>query len=352
MHVAGRRLVREAALRRGVVAPGARTFFTKEAFAELSEKLQGGFGRVKEKVTRENVVAAYATVRTELSEAYAEMTGAKKRAVLKQSLRTPGDAASEAQADADDAADEQHRALMVVEQNEPWEKLRERLREAPIIKEILKNAKRLKDTRVGRGAAAVNASISDKVEDAREFWETSQNPLVYQASSFVDAVTAETEMATATRELRRLDPSFSLEEFRDSVTDEFAPPFVEAFIRGEARKLRPWLSDGLFQRLAHEIRLRKEEGLDYTDAKVLDCERCEILACQVEDQRSPIIVAQFMTQQINCVRNREGDIVEGGLTDIRAYFYVMAFQRDYDEKEAALTWRVIDFQLGGGEHYY
>ena len=296
--------------------------------------------------------AAFERAKTELREAYAELVGEKKRPVLKQSLKR----ADEGEGSADDAeaeaADSVHKSLMVVEQDEPWERLRERLREAPIIQAILKNAKKLKETPIGRGAQAINTKISDKVEDAREFWETSQNPLVYQASSIVDAISAETEFAQATRELRRLDPKFSLEEWRDSVTTEFAPHFVDAFIRGDPIGLRPWLSDGLFSRLAHEIRMRKQEGLNYEESKVLDCERCEILAAQVDDQRAPILVAQFMTQQINCVRNREGDIVEGGPSDIRAYFYVMAFQRNYDEKEAALSWRVIDFQLGGGEKYY
>ena len=60
----------------------------------------------------------------------------------------------------------------------------------------------------------------------------------------------------------------------------------------------------------------------------------------------------FTMQKVNCIRNREGEIVEGSPSDIRAYFYVCAFQRDYDEKEGALIWRVIDFQLGGGDAYY
>ena len=59
-----------------------------------------------------------------------------------------------------------------------------------------------------------------------------------------------------------------------------------------------------------------------------------------------------MTQQVNCIRNREGDVVEGAPDDIRAYFYVMAFQRDYDAESHELVWKVVDFQLGGGEPYY
>ena len=58
----------------------------------------------------------------------------------------------------------------------------------------------------------------------------------------------------------------------------------------------------------------------YDDAQITDCEKVEIIAVQVDEQRSPILVVQFMTQQVNCVRNREGDVVEGYPSDIRAYF--------------------------------
>ena len=42
------------------------------------------------------------------------------------------------------------------------------------------------------------------VEDAREVWETSQNPYIYQMASAYDAVFAETEEGQAIKELRRL----------------------------------------------------------------------------------------------------------------------------------------------------
>ena len=109
---------------------------------------------------------------------------------------------------------------------------------------------------------------------------------------------------------------------------------------------------GVMQMLAHEIRLRKEEGLRYDDARIMDVEKMEIIAVQVEDNRSPIVVCQFMAQQINCIRNAEGEVVEGSPGDIRAYFYVMAFQREYDDANHELVWKVVDFQLGGGEPYY
>lgn len=315
---------------------------------QLSSVREWGMGLV-ERARKLDMTKARELASREMTLAWRELTQGKKRDVLRQSLATEEEPAETVDA----SEDVRQTALLVVEHEDSWAKLRERLREAPIIQEILRGAKRLRQTQVGQAADAVGTRIRDRVEDAREFWETSQNPLVYQASSIVDAVTAENEFATAVRELRRLDPAFSVEEWRETVSKELVPSIISAFVAADTMKLRPWLGEGLYSRLAHEIRLRKQEGLRYDDARIVDCESCDILAVQLDDNgRNPVFVVQCMTQQINCVRNREGDVVEGSPDDIRAYFYVFAFRRDYDPKSSTLAWKIIDLQLGGGEKYY
>ena len=313
---------------------------------EHAEKLANAFESIQQRAKNFDWRAALQGASSELRKAVDELRGENQPSVLKRKVGFQDQDQAPTETKEFDPREAQ---LMVVEQEDTWKELRERLRKAPIISDILDGTQRARK-RINDTAAA--KKVKDLGEDAREFWETSQNPLVYQASSIVDAVTAETDTAAATRELRRLDPNFSLEVWRDGVSEELCPQFVDAFIQGDTMKLKPWLSEGLFSRLSHEIRLRKEEGLVYDDAQITDCEKVEIIAVQVDEQRSPILVVQFMAQQVNCVRNREGDVVEGYPSDIRAYFYVMAFQREYDDTSHELAWRVVDFQLGGGEPYY
>ena len=313
---------------------------------EHAEKLANAWDSVQQRAKNFDWRAALQGASSELRKAVDELRGENQPSVLKRKVGFQDQDQAPTETKEFDPREAQ---LMVIEQEDTWKELRERLRKAPIISDILDGTQRARK-RINETSAA--KKVKDLGEDAREFWETSQNPLVYQASSIVDAVTAETDTAAATRELRRLDPNFSLEVWRDGVSEELCPQFVDAFIQGDTMKLKPWLSEGLFSRLSHEIRLRKEEGLVYDDAQITDCEKVEIIAVQVDEQRSPILVVQFMAQQVNCVRNREGDVVEGYPSDIRAYFYVMAFQREYDDQSHELAWRVVDFQLGGGEPYY
>jgi mitochondrial import inner membrane translocase subunit TIM44 len=71
-----------------------------------------------------------------------------------------------------------------------------------------------------------------------------------------------------------------------------------------------------------------------------------------KEKGSPIIVLHFMCQQINCVRKKKtGEIVEGSEDDIRANSYVVAFQREYDEKLGELNWKIVDFRFNGAIAY-
>lgn len=46
---------------------------------------------------------------------------------------------------------------------------------------------------------------------------------------------------------------------------------------------------------------------------------------------------------------REGDVVEGSEDDIQATYYMLAFQREFLEKDAELRWKVVDMMVIGGQ---
>lgn len=59
----------------------------------------------------------------------------------------------------------------------------------------------------------------------------SQHPLVYKLSSAWDTFTAESDEGIGVRELRRLDPSFSVEDWKRDIQEIFLPEFMSAFLR-------------------------------------------------------------------------------------------------------------------------
>jgi import inner membrane translocase subunit TIM44 len=130
------------------------------------------------------------------------------------------------------------------------------------------------------GAKKVKQRVDHLGEDAREAWETSQNPWVYRVSSVYETLTAETPESMAVAELRKLDPEFTLDDWREDVVGHTLPKVMEWLLKGKINQLKPWLGEGVFQRIAAEITARKQEGVE-VDTHVLAIMNSEILAVEV-----------------------------------------------------------------------
>lgn len=130
------------------------------------------------------------------------------------------------------------------------------------------------------GAKKVKQRVDHLGEDAREAWETSQNPWVYRVSSVYETLTAETPESVAVAELRKLDPDFTLDDWREDVVGYTLPKIMEWLLKGKINQLKPWLGEGVFQRIAAEITARQQEGVE-VDTHVLAIMNSEILAVEV-----------------------------------------------------------------------
>jgi mitochondrial import inner membrane translocase subunit TIM44 len=158
-----------------------------------------------------------------------------------------------------------------------WERMQKRLASAPIIQNILEKTEELYEK---SGAKKVKERVDHIKEDAREAWETSQNPWVYRLSSVYDTVTAESSETRAVAELRLLDPAFTLEDWRQDVVEHTLPTIMRWFLQGRINQLKPWLGEGVFKRIAAEMTAREREGTQI-DTNVLAIMNAEVIAVEV-----------------------------------------------------------------------
>jgi import inner membrane translocase subunit TIM44 len=92
------------------------------------------------------------------------------------------------------------------------------------------------------------------------------------------------------------------------VKQNLAPDIIKAHLMGNTSALKPWLGEAVFNKLAADIRTRKHDGIVF-DTNILDIEENQIIMRYMENG-SPVIVVVYMVQQINCIRNRKGEIIE------------------------------------------
>lgn len=266
---------------------------------------------------------------TNIREAYAELTGASKESSLSRKVHqaeTFRRKAEQEEEEDEDLTEEERAAkeakereqagntaiVLVKDPKSAWESMKERLQDSPFIREILKNSKKVKQqaaaTDIGKQASNVAGAVQDRIEDVRTFWETSQNPLVYTISGVWENMTGQTEEGIAIAEIRRLDPKWVKEEWAEEVKQNLAPMIIKAHLQGNTTALKPWLGEAVYNKLAADIRTRKHDGIVF-DANLLDIDENQVIMRYLENG-SPVIVVVYMVQQINCIRNRKGEIIE------------------------------------------
>ena len=134
-----------------------------------------------------------------ISETWNELVASGQAKDINKKIGTPSDGEQPNYANDDEAADkyEEYKGskdIMLIDPEEhlsAWERMEKRLRDAPIIADILeKSGKVYEKSGAQERVQQTQQKIKHLKEDAEEAWETSQNPWVYRASSVYDTLTA------------------------------------------------------------------------------------------------------------------------------------------------------------------
>ena len=199
----------------------------------------------------------------------------------------------------------------------------------------------IRDRLFGRfaGSAFMQGAFNAK-ERIAERIDESDNPVINMFRNFYDRFFAENEMAMVVREIREEDPQFRISEFLRQVEIDLVPKILGAYLSGDRPTLEKGCTEGAYAMLNASIRERDTEGV-VMDTNILDVSDVELTAGRVLED-SPVLIVTFNTQQINCLRDRGGNVVEGSEDDIRAVYYAWAFVREAEYEEATPS--------GGGMH--
>jgi predicted lipid-binding transport protein (Tim44 family) len=108
--------------------------------------------------------------------------------------------------------------------------------------------------------------------------------------------------------IRAADPAFRPEGFIDGARHAFEM-IVKAFADGDTAKLRPLVSDEVYDTFAEAIRARlaSQETVDTKVTRLAD----PVLIEAWMDGRTALVTAKFVSSQISVTRSHEGQILEG-----------------------------------------
>ncbi|XP_015795239.1 mitochondrial import inner membrane translocase subunit TIM44 [Tetranychus urticae] len=192
-----------------------------------------------------------------------------------------------------------------------------------------------------------NNQYVNKVFDWKMKYDESDSPIVRASRLVTDkladmfgGVFRKTELSEALTEICKMDPNFDKASFLRECEVDIIPNILEAMVRGDLEILQDWCHESAYSRLKVPIDTATKLGYKL-DSKVLDISHVDLAMGQIMEQ-GPVLIITFQTQQIMCVRDGSGNVIEGDPDKILRFHYVWVLCRDQEELNPKAAWRLLD----------
>jgi predicted lipid-binding transport protein (Tim44 family) len=142
--------------------------------------------------------------------------------------------------------------------------------------------------------------------------------------------------------IRVADPNFDAVGFADGARGAFTT-IVEAFAKGDTQPLRMLLDPPTFASFEQAIRGRNERH-EKAETTLIGFEASDVAAAEMQGSNA-LVTVRFVTEQINVVRNAEGQIAEGNPNEVQRVVDLWTFRRD--TKSSDPNWVLIKTESEG-----
>lgn len=154
----------------------------------------------------------------------------------------------------------------------------------------------------------------------------------------IDHVPEGSDSAKALAEMKKADPAFSVTPFLEGARGAYEM-ILMAFERGDLDAIRAFLSDEVEESFAEAISARERDGLtveaSFLGLKDLGLED----ATYRRESGMAEITVRFVGEQTYVVRNKAGEVVEGGPREVRRQRDVWTFARQMGSSDP--NWQLV-----------
>ena len=148
--------------------------------------------------------------------------------------------------------------------------------------------------------------------------------------------------ATGVAAIEAADPSFDPVDFAGGARAAFTT-IVEAFARGDVATLRPLLDPPTLASFESAIRGRNERR-EKLECTLIGFEASDIAAASLDGSHAGVTV-RFVTEQINVLRDAEGQVADGNPNEVQKVIDLWTFRRD--TKSSDPNWVLIKTESEG-----
>ncbi|KAH8741369.1 Tim44-like domain-containing protein [Cryptosporidium ryanae] len=167
----------------------------------------------------------------------------------------------------------------------------------------------------------------------------------------------ESEISSAIKQMKILDPKFKLFHLISMVENVVIPHYLNIYLSGNEHELKLHTADVAFKTLLSNVNELKSLGLNL-DPTILFIGELELKGVKISkfeftnglsnfnnEKVQPIFIFTFTVQQINCLRNLDGEIVSGSKDDIREVLYSIAVTHHPNNETPGLKYPFLVTEL-------
>lgn len=132
-------------------------------------------------------------------------------------------------------------------------------------------------------------------------------------------------------------PGFNKEAFLQGAKKAFQV-IAEAFNRADAETLKMLVSASIYKKLAEIIKQRQADNIT-AETDFICFDRAEIVRAQINDKNKALISVEFVSEQVNVLRDKDNNVIQGDENYIQNITDVWTFERALDAK--TLNWVLV-----------
>jgi predicted lipid-binding transport protein (Tim44 family) len=132
-------------------------------------------------------------------------------------------------------------------------------------------------------------------------------------------------------------PNFKKETFLNGAKKAFQV-ITEAFNKADVETLKMLVSKSIFSKMQDIIKQRKDNNV-IAETDFICFDKVDIIKASIDDKKKALISVEFVSEQVNLLRNKDNEIIEGDENYIQTITDVWTFERSLDAK--TLNWVLV-----------
>ncbi|TMM52595.1 Tim44/TimA family putative adaptor protein [Sulfitobacter sabulilitoris] len=142
----------------------------------------------------------------------------------------------------------------------------------------------------------------------------------------VDHVDADSDAAKALADMKRIEPSFNVTEFLTGARGAYEM-IVMGYERGELSEIQPFLSEEVYESFVDGVAAREDQGLTI-EAEFIGVREMKLVNATLDPETNEAeLTLSYVAELRSAVRNADGEIIEGSLSEVKRQKDTWAFSR-------------------------